>query len=60
MLIGATGSEPSVNDGLLSAESPWPSAGSGRSNERPSAKVIPMLAAVWTTWHRPTFCSSWA
>ena len=35
MLIGETGTEPSVNDGLLSAESLWPSARSGRSSDLP-------------------------
>ena len=60
MLSGETGAKPSVNDGMLSAEKDWPSAGSGRSSETPLAKVSPRLAAVWTTLHRPTFCSRWA
>jgi hypothetical protein len=49
-----------VNDGMLSAETSWPSALSGRSSEPPLAYVIPRLAAVLTTLHRPTFCSRWA
>ena len=52
---GATLTEPSVNDGMLSAES-WPP--SRLSRDVPSALVSPMSAAVCTTLQRPTFCSS--
>ena len=55
MESGETLTEPSVNEGMLSAES-WPP--SRLSSEVPSALVNPMLAAVRTTSQRPTFCSS--
>ena len=60
MLSGETGAKPSVNDGMLSAEYGWPSAGSDLSSDTPLAQVSPRLAAVWTTLHSPTFCSRWA
>src|SRR5205814_6179525 len=52
---GETLTEPRVNEGMLSAESWLPSL---LNNEVPLALVIPMLAAVFTTLHRPTLCSS--
>src|SRR5437667_347055 len=52
---GETLTEPSVNEGMLSAESWLPSR---LSKDVPSARVRPMLAAVFTTLQRPTFCSS--
>src|SRR5512142_1685390 len=52
---GETLTEPRVNEGMLSAESCPPSL---LNKDVPSALVIPMLAAVLTTLHRPTFCSS--
>ena len=52
---GETLTEPSVNDGMLSAESWLPSR---LSSDVPSALVSPMSTAVCTTLHRPTFCSS--
>ena len=54
---GETLTDPSVNDGMLSAES-WPPA--GLNSEVPSALVSPMSAAVCTTLQRPTFFSSMA
>ena len=52
---GATLTEPRVKDGMLSAESWLPSR---LSSDVPSTLVRPMLAAVFTTLHRPTFFSS--
>ena len=52
---GETLTEPSVNEGMLSAESCLPSR---LSSEVPSALVRPMLSAVRTTLQSPTFCSS--
>ena len=52
---GETLTEPSVNDGMLSADSWLPSL---LSSEVPSALVIPRSTAVCTTLHRPTFFSS--
>src|SRR5262249_36590555 len=54
---GETLTEPSVNDGMLSAES-WPSE--GLNSEVPPALVSPMSTAVCTTLQRPTFFSSMA
>ena len=54
---GETLTEPSVNDGMLSAESSPPSR---LNKDVPSALVSPMSAAVCTTLQRPTFCSSMA
>ncbi len=56
MLIGETLTEPRVNDGMSSA---------GGSVSRPAATgtyrppaVTPRALAIFTTLHRPTFCSS--
>src|SRR5262249_59710496 len=52
---GETLTDPSVNEGMLSAEScPW----SRLSSDVPSALVSPMLSAVFTTLQRPTCFSS--
>src|SRR5215469_1663742 len=61
MVIGETLTEPSVNDGTSSAGG-WYAAVPGfptpSSSDAPSARWTPMLTAVRTTLHSPTFCSS--
>src|SRR2546430_16857827 len=55
--MGATLAAPSVNDGRLSALCQWRSLGSALSSDFPLGQARPILAAVRTTLHRPTFCS---
>src|SRR3954453_4739654 len=53
---GATLTTPSVKAGSWSAGG-WADP-SAENSDRPSARVMPSFAAVLTTLHKPTFCSS--
>ena len=60
MLIGETATEPSVKEGVLSAEDcmpPWPTRALSKS-DWPVTQVMPRSAAVLTTLHSPTLLSS--
>src|SRR5205814_2318875 len=54
---GATLTTPRVKAGKLSADM-MPRLLFLYSSDKPSARVMPSLAAVLTTLHKPTFCSS--